>query len=123
MFIFLMTSALFLVVARLFQGKGDFVVQSYLLSLVYGPYSLASGISTLMQLLMLLNPALRFIPILLSLVISIMALIMAVRVLKSAHGYGTGAALGTLLLPGIVLGCLVVLLVILRTAGSLTTSS
>jgi ribosomal protein L40E len=120
---FFIASGLFSVAARLFGGRGDFVVQSYLLSLVYGPYSLLSGIFTPLRLLSVISPILGTLPGLISIPISIMALIMMVRALKSAHGYGTGAALGTLFLPGIVLGCLIAMVVVVLTAGSLTTSS
>jgi hypothetical protein len=123
LFNFFLASGLFSLVARLFGGRGDFVVQSYLLSLVYAPYSLLSGIFTPLRLLSVVSPILGTLPGLISIPISIMALIMMVRALKSAHGYGTGAALGTLFLPGIVLGCLIAMLVVVLTAGSLTTSS
>lgn len=61
-----------------------------------------------------------FIPILVFIPVSILALIMTVRALKSAHGYGTGAALGTIFLPGLVFCCIGALLGTL--AGSLLTS-
>lgn len=102
---FLFNSGLFYLVARLFQGKGEFVVQSYLLSLVYGPFSLVLGIVSPLALLGMINPRLNFIPLLISIPVGILMLIMLVRVLKSAHGYGTGAAVGTILLPGLFFGC------------------
>jgi hypothetical protein len=123
LFNFFLVSALFSVVARLFGGRGDFVVQSYLMSLVYAPFGLLSGIFAPLRLLSGISPIFSWVSLLISICISIMALIMMVRALKSAHGYGTGAALGTLFLPGIVLGCLAAMVVIVLTAGSLTTSS
>jgi hypothetical protein len=103
---FFISSGLYYFFARLLQGRGEFVVQSYLLSLVYGPYSLVVSIIFPLTLLSAVNPLLGFIPTLILLPISILAIIMTVRALKSAHGYGTGSAIGTLLLPGIVLGCI-----------------
>jgi hypothetical protein len=103
---FLILSGLYYLFARLLQGRGEFVVQSYLLSLIYGPFSLVFGIISPLSLLSVINPVLGFIPTLVSIPISILSLIMWVRALKSTHGYGTGAALGTMFLPGIVLGCI-----------------
>jgi hypothetical protein len=103
---FILNSGLYYLVARIFGGRGDFTVQSYLLSLVYSPFNLVVGIISPLFLLMVLNPVLGIIPGLILAIVSILALIMWVRALKSAHGYGTGAALGTMFLPGIVFGCL-----------------
>jgi hypothetical protein len=102
---FLFNSGLFYLVARLFQGKGEFVVQSYLLSLVYGPFSLVACIVSPLALLGLIDPRLNFIPILISIPVGILMLIMLVRVLKSAHSYSTAAALGTIFLPALLFGC------------------
>lgn len=118
---FLLYSGLYYLVGRILKGKGEFVVQSYLLSLVYGPYSLIVGIVSPLLLLSTVEPVLGFIPALILLPVSILALIMTVRALKSAHGYGTGAALGTLFLPSIVFCCIGALLSILL-AESLTTT-
>jgi hypothetical protein len=115
---FLFSSGLYYLVARLFQGQGEFVVQSYLLSLVYGPVSLVFGIVSPLMLLGAIDPRLSFIPSLIFIPISILALIMSVRALKSAHGYGTGAALGTIFLPGLFFGCIGALLGVVL-AGSL----
>jgi hypothetical protein len=115
---FFISSGLFYIVARLFKGQGEFVVQSYLMSLIYGPFSLVAAVISPLTLLGGLEPVLVVIPGLVSFVVSILMLIMMVRALKSAHGYGTGAALGTIFLPGIVFGCICGLLVSLL-AGSL----
>jgi hypothetical protein len=103
---FIFNSGLYYLVARIFRGRGNFTVQSYLLSLVYSPFNLVVGIVSPLFLLMVINPILGIIPGLILAIVSILALIMWVRALKSAHGYGTGAALGTMFLPGIVFGCL-----------------
>jgi hypothetical protein len=63
---------------------------------------------------------LGLIPNLLMIPIGILGLIMFVRALKSAHGYGTGAALGTIFLPGLFFGCIAAMLAI-TLAGTLTT--
>jgi hypothetical protein len=114
---FFLSSALLFLAARLLGGKGSLVVQSYLLSLVYGPFSLVSSIVAPLGLLSTISPALSLVPALISIPISIMSLIMSVRALKSAHGYGTGAALGTMFLPGIFFACIVGLLVMLFAVG------
>jgi hypothetical protein len=53
---------------------------------------------------------LGLIPVLLIILIGIVALIMVVRALKSTHGYGTWAALGTIFLPGLFFGCIAMML-------------
>jgi len=118
---FLIYSGLYYLVARILQGTGEFVVQSYLLSLVYGPFSLVFGILSPLMLLSTINPILGFIPVVIIIPVAILMLIVSVRALKSAHGYGTGAALGTLFLPGIVFCCIGALLSTLL-AGSLVTT-
>lgn len=118
---FFINSGIFYLIARLFTGKGEFVVQSYLLSLVYGPFSLVFGIISPLMLLAVVNPVLSLIPALIYILVAILALMMSVRALKSAHGYGTGAALGTIFLPGIFFACVGGLLSVLL-AGSLQTT-
>ncbi len=118
LFNFFLGSALLSVVARFLGGRGSFEVQSYLLSLVYGPYGLASSIVAPLALLGTISPVLSFIPTLIAIPIGIMSLIMMVRALKATHGYGTGAALGTLFGPAILLTCCVVMLVLVLAAGS-----
>jgi hypothetical protein len=118
---FLLYSGLYYLFGRVLKGAGEFVVQSYLLSLVIGPYSLIVSIVSPLLLLSAVRPALGFIPALILMPVSILALIMTVRALKSAHGYGTGAALGTLFLPTIVFCCIGALLSTLL-AENLTTT-
>jgi len=118
---FLIYSGLYYLVARILQGKGEFVVQSYLLSLVYAPFSLVFGIVSPLMLLSTVNPILGFIPVLIIIPVAILMLIVSVRALKSAHGYGTGAALGTLFLPGIVFCCIGALLSTLLAESLVTT--
>jgi hypothetical protein len=118
---FFFNSGIYYLFGRILGGRGEFIVQSYLLSLVYGPVSLVVGILSPLMLLSTVKPALGLIPALITLPISILALIMSVRALKSTHGYGTGAALGTLFLPGIVFCCFGALLSTL-VAESLTTT-
>jgi hypothetical protein len=118
---FFINSGIFYLIARLFTGKGEFVVQSYLLSLVYGPFSLIFGIISPLMLLAVVNPVLSLIPALIYILVATLALMMSVRALKSAHGYGTGAALGTIFLPGIFFACVGGLLSLLL-AGSIQTT-
>jgi hypothetical protein len=118
---FFFYSGLYYLVARLLKGQGEFVVHSYLLSLVFGPYSLVFGIIIPLMLLGAVNPTLGLIPVLAALPVLIWGLIMSVRALKSAHGYGTSAALGTIFLPGIFFACVAFLLSVLL-AGSLLTT-
>ena len=118
---FFIYSGLYYLLARILQGRGEFVVQSYLLSLVYGPFSLVMAIITPLILLSAVEPVLALIPGTILLLILILALIMTVRALKSTHSYGTGAALGTLLVPAIVFCCIGALLSTLL-AGTLTTT-
>ena len=117
---FLINSGFYYLIARLLKGEGQFDVQSYLLSLVYGPYSLAFAIFSPLLLLTAINPVLGFIPFLIVIPIAILAFIMTVRAFKSTHGYGTGAALGTIFLPGLFFCCLGVMISLL--AGSALTT-
>jgi len=117
LFNFFLGSGLLFIVARLFGGRGNFQVQSYLLSLVYGPYGLVSSIVAPLALLGTISPALNLIPSLVALPISIIFFMMLVRVLKSTHGYGTGAALGTIFAPVIVLSCCVMLFALAAALG------
>jgi protein-arginine kinase activator protein McsA len=110
---FFISSGLYYLFARILQGKGEFVVQSYLLSLVYSPVSLVFGIISPLMLLSAVKPVLGFVPAVILLPVSILAVMMTVRALKSAHGYGTGGALGTLFLPAIVYCCIGALLFVL----------
>jgi hypothetical protein len=119
---FVFSSGIYYLIARLLQGRGEFVVQSYLLSLVYAPFSLVYGIISPLMLLSMVNPVLGLIPVLILIPVSILALIMSVRALKSAHSYGTGAAIGTLLLPGIIFGCICGPLVALLGGGTMTST-
>jgi hypothetical protein len=118
---FFIYSGLYYVFARILGGRGEFAVQSYLLSLVAGPFSLVMGIITPLMLLSAVQPVLVFIPGLILFIVSVLALIMTVRVLKSTHSYGTWSALGTLFLPSIVFCCFGALLSILL-ADTLTTT-
>lgn len=102
---FFISSGVYYLCARILGGRGEFVVQSYLLSLVYGPFSLVTGIIFPLMLLSSIEPVFGVIPAIVILPISILALMMSIRALKSTHSYGTGAALGTLFLPGIVFCC------------------
>ena len=118
---FIIYSGLYYLFARILGGRGEFVVQSYLLSLVYAPFTLVFGIFSPLTLLGTVDPVLGIIPALIFIPVAILALIMTVRILKSAHGYSTGAALGTLLLPGIVLCCIGALVSALLTEVLTTT--
>jgi hypothetical protein len=94
---------------------------AYLLSLVYAPFILVFGIFSPLMLLGAVQPALGVIPALIFIPVAILALIMTIRALKSTHGYGTGAALGTLFLPGIVFFCFGALLSTLLAESLMTT--
>ena len=118
---FLIYSGLYYLFGRILGGKGEFVVQGYLLSLVYAPFILVFGIFSPLMLLGAAQPALGVIPVLIFIPVAILALIMTIRALKSTHGYGTGAALGTLFLPGIVFFCFGALLSTLLAESLMTT--
>ena len=117
---FLINSGFYYLIARLLQGQGQFDVQSYLLSLVYGPFSLAFAIFSPLLLLTAINPVLGVIPFLIFIPIAILAFIMTLRAFKSTHRYGTGAALGTIFLPGLFFCCIGVIISLV--AGSMLTT-
>jgi len=88
--------------SRIFGGSGDFGTQVYLQSLVAVPVGIASGLVGLVPC----------VGSLIGLVLAIYGLVLSVRVIKVVHNLTTGKALAAILVPGLVLGLIVVCLVI-----------
>ena len=87
--------------ARIFGGNGDFGTQTYLQSLIAVPVGIVSG---LVGLVPCVGP-------LVAIVAAIYGFVLSVRAIKVAHNLTTGKAVAAILVPGLVLGVIVVCLV------------
>jgi hypothetical protein len=95
--------------ARIFGGSGDFGVQAYLTSLPTVPIGIVAAFLGLAYLVPYVGPCLGG---LVTLALSVYAIILNVRAVKVAHNLSTGAAIGAVLLLPLVLipgiACLVI---------------
>jgi hypothetical protein len=91
---------------RLFGGSGTFQVHAYLMALVQVPMTILSGLVSLLALV----PLIGILAGLAGFGLSIYTIILTVRLVKAAHGLGTGQAVAAVFVPPIVLsligGCL-----------------
>jgi hypothetical protein len=91
---------------RIFGGTGTFQTHAYLMALVQVPMTILSGVVTLLALI----PIINFLAGLAGFALSIYGIILTVRLVKAAHGLGTGQAVGAIFIPPIILsivgGCL-----------------
>jgi hypothetical protein len=89
------------VFAKLLGGKGDYTKQSYLLSLYIAPLSIVSAIIT----------SIPVVGVWLSFFVSIYGFYLLTLALKEAHGYSTGRAILTWLIPFVIIAAIVASLV------------
>jgi hypothetical protein len=90
-------------IARLFKGQGTFDQLAYALGAITAPGLLVSAVLTLPSLI----PVLGICSGLLSLLFSVYVLVLEATAIKGVHKFGWGAAVGTLLIPGLVIGLVV----------------
>jgi hypothetical protein len=92
---------------RLFGGSGEFRSHLYLLALIQVPFTILSGVLSILGLVIDLLLVFGMI----GLAVSIYTLIIIVRATKVVHDIGTGRAVAGILLPPILvtflIGCLV----------------
>jgi hypothetical protein len=89
----LFVSAIMYVMARLLEGKGNFKTQSYLYAIYVAPIGI---ISAVLGLIPVIGGILSIIP-------AIYGLYLLTMSLKETHGYSTGRAILTWILPALVL--------------------
>jgi hypothetical protein len=89
----LFVSAIMYVMARLLEGKGNFKTQSYLYAIYVAPIGI---ISAVLGLIPIIGGILSIIP-------AIYGLYLLTMSLKETHGYSTGRAILTWILPALVL--------------------
>jgi len=109
---FYLTTGMQFLGTRIFGGAGDFKTHAYLLALVMVPATVLGGVVSLLAFI----PVIGFLAGLAGFGISIFTIFLNVRLIKSAHNLSTGQAIGSIIIPPIVLsvigGC------ILMTVGS-----
>lgn len=105
---FYLTAGLQYLGSRLFGGKGTYIQQAYLQSLIQVPVTLLGGLLSLGALI----PGLQCVLGPVGLILSIWALILTVRALKAVHDLTTGRAVLAMIVPPILLmflfGCILV---------------
>ena len=98
--VFALSVALIQWVAKMFKGQGSYTQLAYTFAAFLAPISLISAGITIFA-------AIPFIGILFSLVsigVSIYALVLQVLAVKAVNRFGVGEAIGSILLPGLVIG-------------------
>lgn len=113
---FYLNNGLNFVVAKIFGGKGGFGAQAYLVSLFYVPLALLSSLAALLVIVPVAGPILF---LLIVCAVIVIHFVMFVRVFKTVHGLSTGAAIGALLAPIILLGIPLCLIAVLTIMGPL----
>jgi hypothetical protein len=93
--------------AKLFKSTGKWGDLVYCLSAVTAPSTLFGGIIALVSLLFYQIPILIFIPIMVAMVFSIYVFILNVNAIRAAENIGTGQAIGTILIPVVIVGVVV----------------
>ena len=86
--------------ARMFRGQGTFDQLAYSLGAIAAPGLLVSAVLTLPSLV----PVLGICSGLFSGLFSLYMLVLQVTAIKGVHKFGWGAAIGTLVIPGLVVG-------------------
>jgi hypothetical protein len=103
---FIITSGLQFLGVKIFGGSGDFRTHLYLLALIHVPFTILSGVISLLGLIL----EMWFVIGLIGLGLSIFTLIIYVRAAKAVHNVSTGRAVGGVLILPIILiavgGCL-----------------
>jgi hypothetical protein len=101
------------VFARLLGGKGNYTAQSYLIALYSAPFSIITVVIMLIP----------WVGIWLAVLFSIYGLYLLTLALKETHGYSTGRAVLTWLLPMIIMAVIVAALVALFVMAYVSTFS
>jgi len=106
------SAGLYHLIAKLFGGNGKWSELTYCLSAVAAPGTLLAGVIGLISYLFFQIPAALFIPFVLSGVLAIYTLALYVNAIRAAENLGTGQAIGTVLIPAIIVGIFVVCVIL-----------
>jgi hypothetical protein len=90
-------------VARLFGGTGSFDKLAYAFSAITVPYSVIAAVLALIGII----PIIGILTGLISFALSIYVLVLEVLAVKAVNGLDTGKAVGSVLLPGVVIFLLI----------------
>ncbi len=91
--------------ARVFGGDGDYGTQTYLQSLFCVPIGIVTSAVMLVNVIPIAGPCIGGVAVL---ALTIYALILNVRAIKVAHNLTTGKAAAAVLVPGLIIGVVVV---------------
>lgn len=94
-------------IAKMFGGRGTFDQLAYTLAAIYAPFSLVSGLLTLLAAIPFVGLCFSVLGILLSLYM----LVLQVMAVKGVNQFGWGQAAGSLLLPVFTIFCCLVAVV------------
>jgi hypothetical protein len=98
------STGIYHLIAKLFGGSGSWSNLLYCLSAVVAPTTLIGGVVSLFYLLFSQIPVVIIIPIVVSVVLGIYALVLNVNAIRAAENIGTGGAIGTLIIPVFAIG-------------------
>jgi len=87
-------------VAKMFGGRGNFGQMSYALAAILAPFSIVSGLLSLLSAI----PFVGFCFSLLILIAALYIIVLEVMAVKGVNQFGWGAAIGSLFIPGLVIG-------------------
>ena len=93
---FYLSNGLIFVSAKILGGKGKFSGQVYLYSLFFVPLGLILSLASLFQIIPIIRPVIDYI---VTAAVFIFTILFTVRIIKVAHGFTTGRALSTFLIP------------------------
>jgi len=87
-------------IAKMFGGSGNFGQMSYAFAAILAPFSIVSGLLSLLSAI----PFVGFCFSLLILIAALYIIVLEVMAVKGVNQFGWGAAIGSLFIPGLVIG-------------------
>ena len=102
------TAGIYHWIAKLFHGKGDWNDLVFCLSAVTAPGTLVGGVIGIFSILFFKTPVLIFLPTMVSLAFGIYIIVLNVNAIRAAEDIGIWEAIGTMFIPAIVVGVLVI---------------
>jgi hypothetical protein len=102
----IISAGLYHLIAKLFHGSGKWGDLAFCLSAVVAPSTIIAGVVNAITLVFLKVPVLSIIStifvVIVSLILGIYVIVLNVNAIKAAENLGTGQALATLFIPGII---------------------
>jgi hypothetical protein len=105
--VFAVVTAIVQWIAKMFGGRGTYEQLAYVFAAIFTPFYFISAILTLLSAIPLVGLCFSV----LSLVAGLYALFLQVMAVKAVNQFGWGQALGSFLLPIVVIGCCLVLVI------------